>query len=234
MGIRYNKEFVPKDRRIVTSGPRDRQLKHAMEMAGSPQNNSGLVHELRSQIEKLNKQLEDKPKFTEGYTAEQVDEEIIKAIKVETANMKVKQEVEVNALQNQIENIHKEIEVSKEMYKKEVSSLKAIIKSKEEMIQQLKEGQSVGSNNQLTELLAEATRKIEDMTAQISMHHTGEMPDSDRPKMETVFVDPIEKESKVEKHFDIEDISTKEKAQMEDKVNKLKNLMGNKLPGKKD
>jgi hypothetical protein len=55
---------------------------------------------------------------------------------------------------------------------------------------------------------------------------------SDRPKMETVFVDPIEKEMIAEKHFEIEEVSVNEKIQLDDKVNKLKGLLG-KLPDKK-
>ena len=232
MGFTYKKEFTPKDRRIVTSGPRDRQLKQAMITSGVVTDNSGLVNELRSQIAKLNKQLEDKPKSTEGYTAEQVDEEIVKAIKVETAELKTKYEVEKVALQNQIENIHKDIELAKETHKKEISSLKDVIKSKDVIIQQLLDSKPQTSDNKLIELLGDTTKKIEDMAIQMSMHQTGEMPDSDRPKMETVFVDPIEKESKIEKHFEVEDVSVKEKAQMDDKVNKLKNLMG-KLPNRR-
>jgi hypothetical protein len=52
--------------------------------------------------------------------------------------------------------------------------------------------------------------------------------------METVFVDPIENESKVETHFgvEIEDVSITKKEEMNDKVGKLKNLLG-KLPSKR-
>ena len=230
MGFTYNKN-IPKDRIIVSSGPRDRQLKHARDVANSIQGNSGLVSELRSQIEKLNKQLEANSASMTGYTASQVDDEIIKAIKAETANMKSKQDAELSILKSKIESINLEMTTSKEVYEKEVSSLKDIINSKDDMIKQLLENKQPTSDNKLIELLGESTKKIEAMAAQISMNTTGEMPDSGRPKMETVFVDPIENESKVEKHFDIEDISVKEKIQMDDKVNKLKNLIG-KLPNK--
>ena len=61
-----------------------------------------------------------------------------------------------------------------------------------------------------------------------------EITDPDRPQMEVKFVDPIDKESKVEKHFEVEveDITINKKEEMGSKVDKLKNLLG-KLPSKR-
>ncbi len=56
---------------------------------------------------------------------------------------------------------------------------------------------------------------------------------SDRPKMEQQFIDPLEKDSGkgLKSHIDIADVTTSEKDNMSEKVDKLKNLLG-KLPNK--
>ncbi len=222
MGLTYNKQLTTKDRRVLTSGPADRQRKQqAINNAGGV--DLSLVEELKKQIIHLQEQLEKKSP-TEGlYTSDQVNEEIIKAIKVETVNLKSKNEM----LENKILDLKKN-------HEKEISSLKEIIKNKEEVIQQLKDNKSSAgiSESKLVELLGEATKRIEEM----SMNHQGLSKsdiDPNRPKMETIFVDPIEKTApEIEKHFEVEDVATDKKEQMFDKVNKLKNLMG-KLPVKR-
>lgn len=212
MGITYNKEYKPKDRRIVTRGPRDIQARMI-----TNNDSSGLVNELRAQVERLQKQLLEKP--TSGYTPEQVDAEILKAIKIETLGLEQKHNDEKSALLLEIEK-----------YKYEIKSLKELVASKDEQIRALQDS-SPKIDNKLTDLLAEATKKIEEMSSKISSGDEKITP-SDRPQMETLFVDPIEKESKVEKHFEIEDITIDEKDKIYDKVNKLKSIMG-KLPNKK-
>lgn len=210
MAITYEKKIITKDRRIMPSGPRDRQRKQKMQQAPVA-DSSALITELREHISSLQRRLSEAPKG--GYTAEQVDEEIIKAIKVETADLKAKYVVETS----KVESLKKEIESIEKSHKKELAA-------KDEIIAQLKSAPA-GDNN-VTALLAEATKKIEDMATQLSFKQTGEMPESDRPKIEPIFIDPIEKETKVESHFEVEDISIAEKDQMVDKVSKLKNLMG--------
>ena len=213
MGITYNKEYVGKDRKILPRGPRDLQLKR------NTTSNSDLVTELKLQVERLQKQLLEKP--TSGYTAEQVDVEILKALKTETASLKQKHTEEKSALILEIEK-----------HKGEIKNLKELLKVKDEQIQQLKTNVPV-ADNKLTELLAEATKKIDEMSSRISTGSDERHVESDRPKMETVFVDPIENESEVEKYFEVEDVSTESKLKMESKVNKLKSLMG-KLPSSKN
>jgi hypothetical protein len=199
MGIIYNKEHLTKDRRVMPSGPRDRQIKQISQISNSDQ--SLLIEELRSQINKLQEQLENKPISAVSYTAEQIDNMIIETVKSETENLKA-------------QHLH------------EKNNLHHIIESKEEIIKQLKE--NYNNNSGLTEerivaLLSEATKNLS-LNSESSIK-------SDRPTMETVFVDPIEKEMNVEKHFEVE-VSINEKIQLDDKVNKLKGLLG-KLPTKK-
>lgn len=209
MGLTYNKEFQSKDRRIMTSGPRDRQLKQALQSSMVTSDQSLLVEELRSQINKLQEQLDKKINVV-GYTAEQVNDEIMKAVKAETQKLQDRNDA----------------------LAREISSYVDIIKNKDILIQSLTNNQSI-SDSRLTELLAETNRKIENMVLQINSNQENIIVDSDRPKMETIFVDPIEGQRNVEKHFEVEDISVSEKVQMDDKVNKLRGLLG-KLPNQKN
>jgi len=238
MGITYNKNIVTKDRRIMTSGPADRQRKQAMQNLAI---DSSLVDELRNQISSLQKQLSEKGSSTvdmsEMFTADQVNEEIIKAIKVETAAIKSKYEIEIGNLKSSINTLETENKNLKSAHEKEVASLKDVIKNKDEVIEQLKSTNfSLGaSEEKIVNLLTEATKKMENvaMASMSSSEYPGPLGDSDRPKMETVFVDPIEKDAEVEKHFEIlEDVSITQKEEMNNKVSKLKNLLG-KLPTKK-
>lgn len=211
MAITYNKKLVTKDRRIMPSGPRDRQMKHQIEKTQSSvfSNDSALVDELRNQISVLQKKIDRAP--SGAWTDEQVNDEIMKAIKVETSDLKAKYKIEASRVSS---------------LDKEVASLKEIIKEKNSEIKEFKE-HPVSIDNNVTHLLAEATKKIETLSLQIAAgSNNAEILDPDRPQMEAIFVDPIENEAKIEKHFEVEDISVNEKDQMENKVSKLKNLMG--------
>lgn len=103
MGINYNKKNITKDRQIFSRGPRDLQRKQRQEVS--------VDNKLQKQIELLNKQLKKAP-----LTGEQIDEEIIKAVKEET----VKYREQINKLEN------------------EIIKLKDIINNKEILIEQLK------------------------------------------------------------------------------------------------
>jgi hypothetical protein len=245
MGMTYNKEIVKKDRRIMPSGPRDRQRKMQMEMQGSS-GDSGLIAELRSQIKELKDAAKQEAKVI-GYTAEQVNEEITKALKEELDKVHnkynkqkeeliskldflVKEEMpklkKANALLEQEKN---QLHIEVELYKKDIKNLEDNLAEK---VSELKELKETKVDTKLGKLLTEATAKIESMASQLAEKHDLETTEANRPKMETVFIDPIEKESKVEKHFDVEDVSVREKDEMDNKVNKLKSLLG-KLPSKK-
>jgi predicted RNase H-like nuclease (RuvC/YqgF family) len=56
--------------------------------------------------------------------------------------------------------------------------------------------------------------------------------DSDRPQMEQQFIDPLEKDAGkgLKSYIDITDTKTTDKDNMFEKVDKLKNLLGDKLP----
>jgi len=246
MGLNYNKQYITKDRRIVNKGPRDNQKRLDTRVV-TGNGSQELVAELRSQVERLQDQLSEKPKFSEGFTAEQVNDEIVKAIKAETVELKASHAEEIKKLEMINLNLNKELEnISGRLtfaetslvsefdalmtsHKKEIASLEEIIQSKDELIVHLKSsGPTTGSEGELAAVLKETTKKIEKMAA-VSAGLTQEDIDPNRPKMETKFIDPIENDNSVETHIEIKDIPTDEKEQMKSKVDKLKNLMG-KLP----
>jgi len=215
VAITYNKQVITKDRRVMPSGPRDRQIKQQLENQ-LRSDNSGLIDELRNQIAELKRQLSDAPKG--GYTVDQVNEEIEKAIKAELSEIRAKLEIK----EHNIRGLNKEI-----------ARLESELVEKNKTIKELRNQKPVTDNN-VTALLAEATKKIEALSTQV-LNSTGQeaIIDPDRPQMEAVFVDPIERDSKVEKHFDVEkEDKTNKKEEMAGKVDKLKNLLG-KLPSKR-
>ena len=189
MAITYNKRKVSKNRMIQTRGPRDHQL----ERVPLPSDESALVEELRSQIKNLQERLDVQREAT--YTVDQVNEEVIKAVKSQTSAL----EAEVAGL------------------KKELAALNRIISEKDEMIKYLRESQTANIGNNVTDLIAEAAKKLANSSDQ-------EVSDSDRPKMGRVFIDPIEKPTKVETHLTVKE--TKGKAKMQDKLSKLRSLKG--------
>lgn len=199
MGIMYNKEIKSKDRLISNMSPRDRQIKQTVQI----NDNSSLISELRDQISRLQNQLSNSN--VSGYTPEQVNEEIIEAVKSETVSLRSK----IDSLE------------------KELSSCREIIRSKDEIIAQLKSQDTINSNK-LTEYIMEANKKIEDLSIQIAYSKNEEIINSNRPKMEKVFIDPTSEKTVIEKCFTIDNVSTNDKVQMENKVNKLKGLFGNK------
>lgn len=193
MGLTYNKQFRSKDQRTTPAGPRDRQIKQIAQINNLDQ--TLLIEELRSQINKLQERTEYKSDSL-CYTAEQVDEEIIKAIKSETEALKVQHELEKTKLQNKIELL-------------------------ESTIQELKN--SRGNNSDLTEekitfLILEAAKNL-NFNSDMSIKNN-------RPQMETVFVDPTEIDKAIENHISISEILPIEKEDMNSKVNKLKGLLG--------
>lgn len=241
MGIVYNKQFTAKDRRVMTSGPADRQRKQRQSSAAD----AALIEELRNQIDRLQTQLLQKPAATtlppdsELFTAEQVNDEIVKAIKEETVNLKTEYESRITMLNTELEHTKtkavlyaKDIEHLKSEHEKEIAGLQEVLKGKDEMIKQFKESKAAGfSEESVKALLEEATKKLEETTLAARGLSQADV-DPDRPKMETSFIDPVEKESKVESHIKVEDVSLDKKEEMSSKVNKLRNIMG-KLPSKR-
>jgi len=241
MAITYNKKTVTKDRRVMPSGPRDRQRKQQMEQQIHA-DHSELIAELRNQISTLQDRLASAPQG--GYSAEQVNAEIMAAIKEETADLKKKHSTEkkryeakaeelVTKMSALEEDLH-EYKTKNKLLEKDIEVLKEKISEKDKRIEKL-ESRKPETDNNVTALLAEATKKIEALSAQVAAAgNHAEIVDSKRPQLKEAFVDPIEKESKVERHFEVEveDVSINKKEEMGSKVDKLKSLLGS-LPSKR-
>lgn len=195
MGLTYNKDYTPRNKRVTTSGPRDRQIKQSRDNNPISTLDGELVETLKSQIALLQEQLSKK---ITGYTDDQVNNILAKTIKDETKKLN-----------------------------EEIASLKEIIKNKDELISTLK-NQSA-DYNKLTTLLAETTRKLNSGVVVPENVEVG----PDRPTMEEVFVDPsTPADGELESHIGVDVVPGSEKKHMEDKANKLKNLLGGKLPKK--
>ena len=87
-----------------------------------------------------------------------------------------------------------------------------------EKLCEIKESNDPEIANKLTISLIEAMEK---MTLNVSV-------ETDRPQMETVFIDPLEGGvgDNLESHIDVEGVSVVQKENIRDKVSKLKNLLG--------
>lgn len=236
MGITYDKKLIKKDRAISPTGPRD----HQRRKSSGGTIDSTLVEALKAQIEDLQGRLNN----GSGWTDEKVNDEIEKAISSEIRVVKSEYESLTSIQRDKIASLEENIKSFKDSrlrdaeimeqlrnenskLKSENSALKEKISSKDELITQLKETETTQlSEEKLAEIISAATKNIQINTS------TEEVVDTSRPQMETVFVDPTENESKAESHIVVEDISTTEKAEINNKLDKLKGLMG-KLPSKK-
>jgi len=88
---------------------------------------------------------------------------------------------------------------------------------------------------QVEKLLKEQNKKLEELTTSVLNGQRTTIVESgdNRPKMETVFIDPLEKDAgKDLESFIVRDISIDAKENMFEKVDKLKGMLG-KLPTKK-
>ena len=131
------------------------------------------------------------------FTGEEIDQQIINA--TGKINLKVK-----------------ELELTNENLNSRVSDLTSIIKDKDSIISNLTE-----MNNRLSETISKFGSG-----EKIGINYVDE--DADRPTMDPVFVDPIDTDMEEEliPHIVIKDISNEEKEDVNDKVNKLKSMLG--------
>lgn len=164
-----------------------------------------LIERLRKEVEGLKAQPVTQAAVPEGlFTPEQVDGEIRKAVK--------------DALNE-----------SKEGYGKKAKKIAKKLTEAEEQIKGLEENK----DSEIKELLEEQNRKIEELS-RLRLTDKGEYEDPERPKMESTFIDPLEDDAGegLIPHIEVEDVSIAEKEKMQDKVDKLKDLIGS-LPNKK-
>jgi len=131
------------------------------------------------------------------FSGEEVDNKIIDAVK--NINLKVK-----------------ELELINKNLTERINDLNLSIKDKDGIINNL-----TGMNNKFSDTISKfhSNGKI--------IESEDDTIDIDRPVMESTFVDPIEsKEDDLVSHIIVKDISNKEKEDVSNKVNKLKNILG--------
>jgi len=243
--MRYPKEFVkPDGRKLVSGGPRDLQRRQQVAYTTSP--DVEVIESLKQQIEEL-KELSKAKQSGNLYTAEEVDEEIRKAVEaavkettiaLKKSNKIVNQEIEpvlqkykVQIVELQKNNddltrIHSSITTQNAELKTKISKLEEELKDVSELKKQIAV---------LEQTLSGKEEVIEALKSRAVVGDSTEVEDPNRPKMEQIFVDPLEKNSGagLKSNIVIEELQTTDKKEeMDDKVTKLRSLLG-KLPVKK-
>lgn len=209
----YNKEThkVPKTRSAIVgrSGPRDlqRKQKEAQQL--------GAVTELRDQISQLTQQLATTPPPAASttnklYSAEEFDEELNKVIAQVTTELKARYAKETDELLLMRGRVGQLTEKIQEL-EQHSAVTKAKLEAKDEMLKV--------KDDTIT------TLKDRPVTVNIEGAVVNEE-ESDRPKMEQVFINPMEDEDKLDSHLTFKDIKVEEGEEMSSKVDKLKGLLG--------
>lgn len=226
--MRYNKqdlvgtEIIRKNRVFQTgSSPRDIQNR-IRQRSQQPQLDDGLVTELKLKIERLEADLNGQPlqvvekEIVSGYTEEEFDAELVKALEVEMSkfNEKLKTEIALVEVRNT------QIVEYEETIKKQKNKLTSL---NSEVV--VLKAQLESANTRITD----KDSVIEDLRARPVQVVSGEVVvDPERPVMDTVVIDPNESDamSKLEDNINVEDVSITEKIAITDKVDKLKALLG--------
>lgn len=205
----YKKEHVkPDGRRLISGGPRDAQKR----LENLDQSPAMAIQELKKEIKRLSDELRERPVIG-GFTGEQMDEEIRKVVSESIKDIK--------------ETTSKDIKELKSKLKKS--------KENEELLLKKLEVSEKARNDDITSLLREQVEKLENLNVPATYKPKEVVIDTDRPQIETTFIDPLEicAGENLEPHIDvkIKDISSAEKEDMYEKVDKLKQLLGG-LPDK--
>ena len=212
MVINYKKEIVkPDGRKLVSGGPRDQQRR-----LKEVQDQQSLIEALKEEIKGLKTEPVPAPEpqvktiDKNLFTGEQVDEAVRKAV-LEAISLKKK------AFDKELTKINKDLEESKMVIIKltsEVENLNKMIEDKNESLK-LERDRNTQLMNQLS--------------AKEEVYYE----DPDRPKMETSFIDPLERDAGdgLTAHIDSKEVKVEERDKVYSNVEKLKGLMG-KLPNK--
>lgn len=195
--MKYDKGLPTKKNRLLsTSGPRDIQRR---QMLGAQ---SDLVDDLKSQVVMLQDQVSKSLSSIRSdgqYTAEQVNEAVISAVKSEVDSLKSKYEYRI----------------------KELEAENKILRETNIRLSSRPEGGNNITEVQLQKIISTAMAQVSD-NKQVEI-----IEETKRPKIETVFIDPSENATTNNVEVCItakEDNSAKEN--MNDKIGKLKGILG--------
>jgi len=247
--MQYNKSSVNKPgRKITTSSPIDVRRRNE-----SGHENTQVVEQLRQQIDELKGYF---TASTGGLSPERVDEEIRAAVKNainetkayyekllgESKDREDKLRVKLDSLRSESAKTSESERLSAERklndgkvelekkYNRQLSDLSDKLKLAQEKLNERDEEilkLKTDRDNTVRDLLENHSRKLEELARTLSIERLG-VDDPDRPRMDDVFVDPLDKSSgeEYETHIELEDVTSKRKEDMGSKVNKLKSLMG--------
>jgi chromosome segregation ATPase len=140
---------------------------------------------------------------------------------------------DMKKFQAEIEFLIKEKTDLTNKHNKEITKFKLEVEKRKGEFNSLKEkAKQKGVDEEITTLLKEQTKQIEALTEALANAEQQLEIETNRPKMETAFIDPLEKGAGADltPHIEIkEEKSGGEKGEIDDKVARLRSLMG-KLP----
>lgn len=218
--MKYDKEHIKSDgRKLVRGGPRDLQRRQAQ---GPDQ--TVIVEELRKEIQRLSVQPTE-ASVVKGYTGEQVDEEVRKAVAVVLEEVQGIDKGREKELLDQI----KSLETDQDVVRNELNTAVFGKRFAESRLEDAKKLEA--ENKKITELIEKQNAKMEELTYALQNAEAQLELESDRPKIETTFIDPLERNAgkDLKPHIKIEDVKGPKKEKMKSSVEKLKGLM-DKLP----
>lgn len=215
MAIPYRKEITKSDgRKLVAGGPRDQQRRVQEE-----KDQTVMINALRDEIKNLRSNT-----AVNGaeFTGEQVDDAIRKAVTETLINERKNSSIEIEELRKALEektNKFNELNGEVGIFREKVISLTIKVKERDESI---------------AREIERSTMLLQQLTT-YGTSDDGLVIETDRPKMEPTFIDPLKKDAgeKLVPHIQVDDIKNEKKEKMESKVNKLRDLMG-KLPNNRD
>ena len=239
MAIPYKKQFVKSDgRKLNRSGPRDMQ---ARTVGGGYTADNSVIELLTNQLTELRAEiLAMKSRSGDAapagfFSPEQVDREITKAVEEAAIFFNKNSDLvpivreyktEVLDLQKANENLtrlHSAISKENTTIKDEMKRLQAELGNTADLKKQIAVlEQEVLGKQELISILKTRPAIVD-----------GEIiTDPDRPQMEQVFIDPLEEDAGKGMKASIQIKTVVKDEEVGDKVNKLKDLLGSKLPTK--
>jgi hypothetical protein len=215
----YKKKDIVKSGRVLHSGgPRDLQRKQNSNNVDS----DAIVEALKLQILNLKNELN----VSSGYTQEELETEIRKSAK--SIEKKYKDDIaNVSEIKVELDKTKLELKTSYD----DVNILQTNLKLSQEKLNSI-ESTLVIKNEKIRDLEERVKEQKEIISLlkhrPVTLEGAGLVEEqSDRPKLQDVFIDPISaaSENGLKSHVDVSSISSKEKESNKDKVNKLKSLM---------
>jgi uncharacterized small protein (DUF1192 family) len=244
MGIPYKKQFVkPDGRKLNRSGPRDMQTRTMSSGGTDPE----LIALLTNQITELKAEILAMKSTTGAkvpagfFSPEQVDEEIRKAVEAAVAEAAISfkgetknsdmaplvkeyksQILELQRGNDNLTKLHANIAKENTELKKELDKLRNEMGDVVELKQQIAVlEQEIAGKQEMIEMLKSRPAIMGDSVV--------ENIDPDRPQMEQVFIDPLEKDAGegMKSKINVETITKDD--EVDGKVDKLRDLLGGKL-----